>query len=61
METFIGIFFIAVAVWLLWLSYMMTTKNHRSFILFKFIPFALGLVSVFLALNHYGFVIQLAA
>ena len=59
MEMFTGIFYILAAVWFIWLAYMMTTKNLRSFIMVKFIPFALGLVSAFLAFHHYGFIIQL--
>ena len=58
MELFTGIFFIVAAIWLFWISMMMKTENTLSFFLFKGIPFALGLCSVFLALHHYGWIIQ---
>ena len=59
MEMFIGVFFIVTASFLISLALMMDTKNMMSFVIFKLIPFFLGISAVFLALNHYGFVIQI--
>lgn len=59
METFTGLFFIATAIVLICISWMMDTKNMQSFVVFKLIPFVLGISATFLALNHYGFVIQI--
>lgn len=59
MELFTGLFFCVTAVFLIPLSLMMDTKNFHSYIIFKVIPLALGISAAFLALSHYGFVIQI--
>lgn len=59
MEIFIGIFYIVVAAYAMPGAIIVHTSNIRSAILFKVIPFAIGLVSFFLALRHYGFIVQL--
>ncbi len=60
MEMFTGIFFIVVAVWLITVGGFFTTaSNLKSAVAFKVVPVAIGFASMFLALNHYGFIVQL--
>lgn len=58
MELFTGIFYIVVAVLYITQVSMLTTNGVYTLI-FKILPIAIGLASVFLALNHFGFVIQI--
>lgn len=45
---------LSTAIWLFGISFMMEVTNFRSMILFKFIPFILGLAILFLVLVHLG-------
>lgn len=58
MEMFTGIFFIVAAVYLMTIPFLLNTSGRYT-VIFKIMPFAVGLASAFLALNHYGFIIQL--
>ena len=58
MQQFIGIFFIVAAVYLMTIPFLLNTSGRYTLI-FKIVPFAVGLASVFLALHHYGFIIQI--
>ena len=49
-----NILILAAGIYLVLISMWMDTKNMRSFILFRAIPFLLGLASTLIAVKQFG-------
>ena len=58
MESFIGLFYLFVSGFNMYMGILMKTKNNLSLVLFKVIPIGISFVSLFLFLYHYKFVIN---
>lgn len=58
-KMFMNIVLTISAVWLIGTSLMLKTKNLASSIVFKIVPFFIGLSCLIALLNHLGVVVRL--
>ena len=58
MDNFVGMFHLFVGVFFLFSGLLMNTQNILSFMLFRAVPISVALISIFLFLRDYGFIVR---